>query len=164
MFAHFRLHVLCHSCLSHPHHQFPAGRSWLVAPVTWTPLETQLRLQAFYFFVFLGGNQLLSAKVAKGSSLRWTHARQISCLLKSNTKQGCEILHTHTHTNVTQDTHTCMQTGLHTYGRIMHLVYSLAVIIQYVPSGNTRVYRCHTGSAHSSGHDRHRGQDKLPFS
>lgn len=74
------------------------GRSRLVAPATRTALETQLPLQVTFLRLFGGEKKLLSAKLAKGLSLRWTHARQISCLLKSNTEQGCKIPHKHTHT------------------------------------------------------------------
>lgn len=62
---------------------------------------------------------------------------------------------THTHTYPRTRT----QTSIHTYAGIMHLVYSLAVSFQYLPSGNTCVYRCHAGSAML----RAEGRTNFPF-
>lgn len=98
----------------------PRGRE-LVAPATRshrTPLETQLLCEL-----------LLSPSLSRGgknspfvckSSKRLEpetdqHGRQISCLPKSNTKEGCVVsyvkCHTHTHT------HICMPAQTYNHGR-----------------------------------------------
>lgn len=51
---------LCHSCLSHPHPQIPAGGSWLVADDT--DAVRDAAVFASYFFVFLGGETAFICK------------------------------------------------------------------------------------------------------